>query len=112
MNDEVRTALLALLGFARRSGLLIIGQDSVKSSMTRGAELLVLFAGESSSFTRSIQRKNTEKCSLVFCPPEISRDALSQAIGSKNVKVVALPLRSGFAQRISQLLAEGGISIE
>jgi len=44
--------------------------------------------------------------------PEVSGDELSAAVGAGNVKVVALPLRSGFARSISQLLAEGGNSNE
>ncbi len=112
MNEHVIAALLSLLGFARRSGSLLIGQDIVKSSLVRRESLLVLFAENDSSFYRSLQKgRYAEKC-LLLTPPGITEADLSAAIGSRNVKVVALPLRSGFAQRILQLLAEGGERIE
>ena len=104
--------ILSVLGFARRAGLLLIGQDIVKSSLVRHGSLLVLFAEVDSSFHRSLRKgRYAEKC-LLFNPPGMTGAELSAAIGLKNVKVVALPLRSGFAQRILQLLAEGGEIIE
>ena len=112
MNEQAFATLFSLLGFARRSGSLLIGQDIVKSSLVRRESLLVLFAEKDSSFYRSLQKgRYAEKC-LLLNPPGISEADLSAAIGSRNVKVVALPLRGGFAQRILQLLAEGGERIE
>ncbi len=112
MNEKTTAAVLSVLGFARRAGVLLIGQDIVKSSLARRESLLVLFAGKDTSFQRSLQKgRYAEKCHLLN-PPGITEAELSAAIGSRNVKVVALPLRSGFAQRIVQLLAEGGEGIE
>ena len=104
-----KEALLSVFGMARRANILQIGQDIVKSSLARGESLMVLFAGEGeSSFYRSLQNGRFAEKSTITVLPDISGSELSAAIGSGNVKVVALPLRSGFARSISQLLAEGG----
>ena len=109
MKGTSKDSLLSVFGLARRGNVLQIGQDIVKSSLARGESLLVIFVREpESSFYRSLQKRRlTEKCQVVVLSG-ITGDELSAAIGSVNVKVVALPLRSGFARSISQLLAEGG----
>jgi hypothetical protein len=112
VSEESIKAVLSVLGFARRAGALLIGQDIVKSSLARSDSLLVLLTETDSSFYRSLRKgRYAEKC-LLFNPPGITEIDLSAAIGLRNVKVVALPLRGGFAQRILQLLAEGGEYIE
>ena len=104
-----KTALLGIFGLARRAKTLQIGQDIVKSSLARGEDLWVLFSNEEqSSFFRSLQGGNYRSGLKITVLSDISAKELSDAIGLKNVKVVALPLRSGFARTISQLLAEGG----
>jgi ribosomal protein L7Ae-like RNA K-turn-binding protein len=108
-----KEALLSALGMARRAGTLQIGQDIVKSNLARGESLLVCFAGEGeSSFYRSLRNGRFAEKITIIMMPEVSGDELSAAVGAGNVKVVALPLRSGFARSISQLLAEGGNSNE
>ncbi len=69
---------------------------------------MVVFAEAGSSFYRSCQRGSDRGDFVVVEPPGLSVENLSAAVGSRKVKVVALPLRSGLAQRILQLLAEGG----
>ncbi|WP_367338768.1 hypothetical protein [Aminivibrio sp.] len=104
-----KEGILSVFGIARRANILKIGQDIVKSSLARGEELLVVFASEpDSSFYRSLRNGRLAEKSQIIVLPDISGEALSAAVGSGNVKVVALPLRSGFARSISQLLAEGG----
>lgn len=113
MTGEPMKALLGILGIARRARVLLIGQDIVKSSLARGDSLLILFAGDkASSFFRSLGKgRYAEKCS-VHVLSGISADDLSAALGMGNVQVAALPLRSGFARKVVQLLAEGGEKIE
>lgn len=107
-----KEALLLAFGMARRAGVLQIGQDIVKSNLARGESLFVFFAefteeGES-SFYRSLRKGRFAEKTNIIIMPEVSGAELSAAVGSGNVKVVALPSRSGFARSISQLLAEGG----
>ncbi|NLM70358.1 MAG: hypothetical protein GX181_00160 [Synergistaceae bacterium] len=112
MRRDLVGSLLSYLGLARRSGVLIIGQDNVKSSLARREKLLLLFSDTNSAFFRSIRSRLDEEGVVVVAPGNITGEELSSAIGAKNVKVVALPLRSGFAKKILQLLAEGGKDIE
>ena len=112
MNDQAMVKLLLCLGLARRSGELLIGQDSIKFKRASQEGLLVVFAEAGSSFYRSCRRGSDRGDFVVVEPPGLSVENLSAAVGSRKVKVVALPLRSGLAQRILQLLAEGGESDE
>ena len=113
MTASSAEPLLSLVGLAKRAGVLQIGQDKVKSLLAQGEGLLILFAeGAESSFYRSIVKgRYAEKCTIRVLGG-ISGSDLSAAVGSGNVKVVALPLRSGFAASVSKLLAEGGIQFE
>ncbi|MGI6251957.1 MAG: hypothetical protein ACOYJV_00825 [Aminivibrio sp.] len=108
MKDR-KDALLSIFGMARRAGVLKIGQDIVKSNLARGEQLMVCFAeaGES-SFFRSLRNGRFSENTDIIVMEDVSGAELSAAVGSGNVKVVALPLRSGFARSVSQLLAEGG----
>ena len=113
MTGREAESLLSLVGLAKRAGVLQIGQDKIKSILPQGESLLILFAeGAESSFYRSIVKgRYAEKCTIRVLGG-ISGSDLSAAVGSGNVKVVALPLRSGFAASVSKLLAEGGIQFE
>ena len=111
MNDEKANSLLSCLGLARRAGVLIIGQDNVKSSLARRDSLLVLITETGSSFYRFLQNRPDGESRMEVLR-SVSAEALSSAIGAEKVKVVALPLRSGLAQKTLQLLAEGGKEFE
>ncbi len=113
MTGHGEETLLSTLGLAKRASVLQIGQDSIKSLLGKGESLLILFSrGAESSFYRSLVKgRYAEKCTIIVLGG-ISGAELSAAVGSGNVKVVALPLRSGFAASVSKLLAEGGIEFE
>ena len=113
MTVRPEETFLSIVGLAKRAGVLLLGQDTLKSVLAKGESLLVLFSqGAESSFYRSLVKgRYAEKCTIRVLGG-ISGSDLSAAVGSGNVKVVALPLRSGFAASVSKLLAEGGIQFE
>ncbi|HCL79448.1 MAG TPA: hypothetical protein DIC53_05725 [Synergistaceae bacterium] len=105
-----QTSILSLFGLARRAGALRIGQDIVQSSLARGELLSIFFAeGADSAFFRSVSTGSHAEKNSITTLSGISEEQLSSAVGAKGVKVVAVPLRSGFAGSIAKLLAEGGV---
>lgn len=97
------------LGLARRAGELIIGQDRVLKSLSGGENLLVLLTRDySDTLKRAIDAKNAG----VHVLAKVSRLELGQLLGLRQAQIVALPVRSGFAEKIKGLLPEGGYAVE
>ena len=97
MHDIGKT--LSLLGMARRAGVLIIGQDSVKSSLSHGDKLFILFPEDAvyrSEKTFTSLKKKADYAVL----DGISIEQLAHAIGVNRTVVVALPEQSGFVSGI------------
>jgi ribosomal protein L7Ae-like RNA K-turn-binding protein len=107
---------LSLLGMARRAGILIIGQDSVKSNLSQREKLFILFPEDvlhKSEKTFLSLTKNVDNYAVL---EGISVEQLARAIGVNRAVVVALPERSGFVSKIKSSLnnwncTEGGVAI-
>ena len=116
---EVKKELHLLLGLARRADLVYIGVDSVKSHSV-GNPLLILAAADCSDSVRGLARGHAEGGKHVCFNVPLDVSALSSAIGANGVQVIALPGRSGLADKIKMLLygkvgissAEGGVALE
>ena len=114
MRDIEKT--LSLLGMARRAGVLIIGQDSVKSSLSQKDKLFILFPEDvlhRSKKTFLSLTKNVDNYSVL---EGVSIEQLAYAIGVNRAVVVALPEQSGFVSKIKSSLnnwssIEGGVAI-
>jgi len=114
MPDIEKT--LSLLGMARRAGILIIGQDSVKSSLSHRDKLFLLFPEDAlhrSSKTFLSLTKNADNYAVL---EGVSIEQLAHAIGVNRAVVVALPEHSGFVLKIKSSLnhrssIEGGVAI-
>jgi hypothetical protein len=105
---DIQRELRPLLGLSRRAGLLHIGIDSVKSQCTK-EPLLILTAADSSEAVKDAARKQaegSERGHVCMCAP-LNVDAFSAAIGAAGVQVMALPVRSGLADKIKMLLPDG-----
>jgi hypothetical protein len=108
---------LSLLGMTRRAGMLIIGQDSVKSRLSRGDELFLMFPDDAPYRSRKTFLSFTKNTHNYTVLEGISTDQLARAIGVGNVVVVALPEQSGFVSGIKSNLnfsdsIEGSATIE
>lgn len=96
--------ILSLLGMARRAGVLIIGQDGVKSRLSRGDKLFMLFPDDAplnSERTFMSLTKNTGSYAVL---DGISTERLAHAIGVSRAVVVALPDGNGFIEGIKNSL--------
>ncbi len=112
---EAAQELCALLGLSRRSGMVLIGSDSVQSQCGKGA-LLILTAEDCSASVLKFAERLVSPLSggrahaHIHTPLSVER--LSCALGTGHVQVIALPGRSGLADRIKVLLGEGGHALE
>lgn len=114
-TEERLRELCALLGLSRRSGMVFIGSDSVQSQCGKGA-LLILTAEDCSASVLALARRLASPPAggraHVHVHTPLSIERLSQALGTGQVQVIALPGRSGLADRIKVLLGEGGHALE
>jgi ribosomal protein L7Ae-like RNA K-turn-binding protein len=91
---------LSLLGMARRAGVLIIGQDGVKSRLSNGEELFILFPEDAESKSQKTFSSIAKRADNYAVLEGISIERLAHAIGVARAVVVALPEQSGFVTRI------------
>jgi len=95
--------ILSLLGMARRARVLIIGQDSVKSSLSHGDKLFILFPEDVPSVSEKTFLSLSKKANYAVLEG-ISIERLAHALGVNRAVVVALPERSGFVSGIKSNL--------
>ena len=108
---------LSLLGMARRAGMLIIGQDSVKSKLSRRDKLFLLFPEDAPHRSQKTFTSFTKNAHNYAVLEGVSTERLAQAIGVENAVVVALPEQSDFVLGIKSNLnylgsIEGSVTIE
>lgn len=108
--EERLKELRSLLGLARRSGLIEIGTDSVKAGAER--PLLLLTARDCSEsvaeFVAGMTDPTRQGAGHEHSPLPLDKEAVSAALGAGGVQIVALPARSGLADKIKVLLAGSG----
>jgi len=107
---------LSLLGMARRAGMLIIGQDSVKSNLSQRDKLFILFPEDALHLSEKTFLSLTKSVDNYAVLEGVSVEQLARAIGVNRAVVVALPERSGFVSKIKSSLnnrssTEGGVAI-
>jgi len=107
---------LSLLGMARRAGVLIIGQDSVKSSLSRREKLFIMFPEDAPSRSQKTFISLTKYADNYALLEGVSIEQLAHAIGVERAVVVALPEQSGFVSKIKSSVInlgsiEGGVTI-
>ncbi|MCL1875713.1 MAG: hypothetical protein FWF87_05590 [Synergistaceae bacterium] len=106
---------LSLLGMARRAGVLIIGQDSVKSSLSRRENLFIMFPEDAPVRSEKTYASIVKYADDYAVLKGVSMERLARAIGVARAVVVALPERSGFVSKIKSSLnhlgsIEGGVT--
>jgi ribosomal protein L7Ae-like RNA K-turn-binding protein len=95
-----------MLGLARRSGALEVGQDRALAPRGRGAVFLT--TGDcADAVMRKIERRVSSGGSAHYTIPDVTREELGSAVGVSSAQVLALPSDSGFAKKIAELLEQG-----
>jgi len=101
---QVQKELRLLLGLARRADLVHIGVDSVKLHSV-GESLLILTAADCSDSVMGTARGQADGGKHVCLGVPMDISALSSAIGANGVQAIALPGRSGLADKIKLLIS-------
>ena len=113
--EERMKELRSLLGLSRRAGQILVGRDDVHAHA--GRPLLLLTAQDASGSVRSfaeglaassMERGGGHEHRVL----PLGGERLSTALGAGNVQIIALPARSGLADKIRALLGEGGDALE
>lgn len=109
-EKKIAEEAVAALGIARRAGELIIGQDRVLGRLSAGEELFVLVTEDVSvALTRSLSIREAHPRTL----HGVNGLELGRALGLRQAKIVALPAKSGFAEKLKeQFPEEGGTAVE
>ncbi|MDR1966232.1 MAG: hypothetical protein LBQ36_05940 [Synergistaceae bacterium] len=107
LSGEIRSAL-ALLGLARRAGALVVGQDQVFRALKSGGGLFIVASEDCAH--NVIRKTENPKCELRLVGG-LSRTDLGGAIGVGSAQIAALPLGSGFAKKLKELLKISGGAI-
>ncbi len=108
-EQSLKNEIMAVLGMARRAGELIIGRDRVLASLSSGHDLLALLAEDCSA---AVRRALSAKGAEFYVVSGTSRSELGQLLGLRQTQIAALPVQSGFAEKLKRLLPEGGNAVE
>ncbi len=102
---------MALLGMARRAGLLAYGTGSTRRALKEGRARLILFAQDASEaqlekVTKLLRHRRTPRATLG------TREALGAAVGSAPVSAVAVTNREFAKELAARLGLKSGLSVE
>lgn len=108
LTDKKREQLFGLLGLARRSGKLLIGQDQVITAVKTGARMLVITAEDiSAAVLRSLNPAEEKGSILRITINGVDRAMLGRSVGITSTQIAALPLGHGFARKILNIFDDG-----
>jgi len=99
--------LLALLGFARKAGKLVSGDETCEINLKRKKVRLILLASDASEKTRE-RWQRLSVSHKVPCHEILSKEELSMAIGQGNRSVVAVT-DAGFAGQMILRIQESAV---
>lgn len=111
MPNETNRGLnraLSMLGMARRAGALAIGQDRVLRALGTSRSLVITTEDCSRNVLRKLAAHLDRSKSKWYALSGVTREELGKALGVAGAQIVALPLKGGFADKLSELLQQGG----
>ena len=101
--------VLSLLSLARRSRVLLVGQDQIRQRARGKAGFLFIVARDCSPVVlRFVTSRVDREGGVLFGIPE-NRNEIFASIGLNTTQIVALPQNHGLAQEIYRLLGGEGI---
>lgn len=105
MTDKM-VAVLNMLGLARRSGALKIGQDKVLER-SNGMSAFFITSDCSPAVMRKIEQRVCSDGCVCYELTGATRSTLGNAVGVNSTQIVSLPRDSGFVKKIAALLEQG-----
>lgn len=102
MQSEVAKKIISLVGFARKSGNIVIGVKQVLSAIRVNKVKLILLASDASDQSK---KKVLDKAKYyeIFADASFESAVLSKAIGKENRMCIGIT-DSGFANSIKSLI--------
>lgn len=100
--------LLSLLGMARRAGALVIGQDRVLGGLGRSRSLVIATGDCARNVLRKLAASSERGENICYVLEDVAREDLGRALGVTSAQVDALSLKSGFVNKLTELLQQGG----
>jgi ribosomal protein L7Ae-like RNA K-turn-binding protein len=98
---------LSLLGVARRSGAVLVGQDQVFRSLDK--RMFIITTDDCSrAVTRKIGHAVLSGGSVCVIIESVTREELGKSLGVGSAQIAALPIESGFVEKLAELLKSGG----
>ncbi len=110
MSD--RSSALFSLGLARRSGILVAGQDRVFACLRGKVDFVVFMTSDRSDAVASSIGRIVSSRHRVIQMVDIDRYLLGRSIGLGRCQIVALPAKEGLTEAVIRQLSEGGEAIE
>lgn len=108
LSSERTEQVFNLLGLARRSGRLLMGQDKVLVAAKKGTRLLVITSGDVSAAVLRSLRTHEERGSCArITITDADRTALGGRLGIASTQIVALPIQDGLAKKILNIFNDG-----
>lgn len=107
MSPESRK-ILSLLGMARRAGAISVGQDQVLGKLGRSKFLVIVASDCAANVIRKLAASSARGESVCYMLEDASREDIGSALGIIKAQIVAIPIQSGFVNKLTELLQQGG----
>lgn len=107
-----KSSVLLTMGLARRTGILVAGQDRVFKCLKGNRNFAIFMASDRSDAVASTVGRLAGSRHNVVDMFDIDRYDLGVAIGLSRCQIVALPAKEGLTEAAIRQLSEGGEAIE
>ena len=106
-EEEIKRKVLSYLGFAKKSGRVLVGQSAVTDGARSGAARAVILASDASERTK---KQINDKCSshgVKIAPVALTGDEIARALGSGMTVSAAAVTDAGLASAILKTVCDG-----
>lgn len=113
IKAEILAEIRNLLGLTMKAGVLVRGQDSVRTELKKGASLLVLLASDHSKNVASMvegYRRRGQCEVLVF--EGLERARMEKELVTGSTQILGLPRDHGLTIKIRKLFVKGAVADE
>lgn len=101
----MKSNYLALLGLAKKAGLVALGDEAVRAAVSASSAKLLLIAADASERTKETFEFVAENANVSYIEISKTREELGDALGKRPISVVAI-CDTGFAASMAKKLSE------
>jgi ribosomal protein L7Ae-like RNA K-turn-binding protein len=113
IEDKTLADIRNLLGLTMKAGILVKGQDSVRTELKKGSSLLVLLACDHSRNVASMIEgyRKRGRCEVLVIEG-LGRARMEKELGTGSTQILGLPRAHGLTVKIRKLVAKGAVADE